>query len=157
MLSQAKAYTTRVGAGPYPTEIFGEVRPRCLSLLCARLLGMLCVPCTHWVAVRFLALALLAWWRAGARRPPRMPLPPRHPPPPAPYPLLTAPCFPPQLADELREIGAEYGTTTGRPRRIGWLDMVALKYAARINGLTHVNLTKLDVLSELEEIKVWGC
>ena len=54
---QAKAYTTRVGAGPYPTEIFG------------------------------------------------------------------------QLADELREIGAEYGTTTGRPRRIGWLDIVALKYA----------------------------
>lgn len=59
-----------------------------------------------------------------------------------------------QLADELREIGAEYGTTTGRPRRIGWLDMVALKYAARINGLTHINLTKLDVLSELAEIKV---
>lgn len=59
-----------------------------------------------------------------------------------------------QLADELREIGAEYGTTTGRPRRIGWLDMVALKYASRINGLTHINLTKLDVLSELEEIKV---
>lgn len=62
-----------------------------------------------------------------------------------------------QLADELREIGAEYGTTTGRPRRIGWLDMVALKYAARINGLTHINLTKLDVLSELPEIKVGCC
>lgn len=62
-----------------------------------------------------------------------------------------------QLADELREIGAEYGTTTGRPRRIGWLDMVALKYATRINGLTHINLTKLDVLSELPEIKVGCC
>ena len=56
---QAKAYTTRVGAGPYPTEIFGD------------------------------------------------------------------------LAEELREVGAEYGTTTGRPRRIGWLDLVALKYASR--------------------------
>ncbi|EFN56347.1 hypothetical protein CHLNCDRAFT_35084 [Chlorella variabilis] len=82
VIGVAKAYTTRVGAGPYPTEIFGE------------------------------------------------------------------------LADELREVGAEYGTTTGRPRRIGWLDMVALKFASRINGLTHINLTKLDVLSDLEEIKV---
>lgn len=59
LLPQAKAYTTRVGAGPYPTEIFGE------------------------------------------------------------------------LADVLREVGAEYGTTTGRPRRIGWLDLVALKFASR--------------------------
>lgn len=82
VIGVAKAYTTRVGAGPYPTEIFGE------------------------------------------------------------------------LADVLREVGAEYGTTTGRPRRIGWLDLVALKFASRINGLTHINLTKLDVLSDLEEIKV---
>lgn len=82
IIGVAKAYTTRVGAGPYPTELFGD------------------------------------------------------------------------LATELREIGAEYGTTTGRPRRIGWLDLVALKYASAINGLTHLNLTKLDVLSGLEEIKV---
>ncbi|GAB4817464.1 hypothetical protein N2152v2_004510 [Parachlorella kessleri] len=82
IIGVVKAYTTRVGAGPYPTELHGS------------------------------------------------------------------------LAEELREIGAEYGTTTGRPRRIGWLDLVALKYATRINGLTHINLTKLDVLSELEEIKV---
>lgn len=82
IIGVAKAYTTRVGAGPYPTELFGD------------------------------------------------------------------------LADSLREIGAEYGTTTGRPRRIGWLDIPALLYAARINGLTHLNLTKLDVLSDLEEIKV---
>ena len=82
VIGVAKAYTTRVGAGPYPTELFGE------------------------------------------------------------------------LADELREIGAEYGTTTGRPRRIGWLDMVALKYATAINGLTHLNITKLDVLSDLDEIKI---
>ncbi|GAX81055.1 hypothetical protein CEUSTIGMA_g8490.t1 [Chlamydomonas eustigma] len=82
LIGVAKAYTTRVGAGPYPTEIFGK------------------------------------------------------------------------LAEDLREIGREYGTTTGRPRRIGWLDIVALKYVCRINGLTHINLTKLDVLSDLEEIKV---
>lgn len=82
IIGVAKAYTTRVGAGPYPTEIHGN------------------------------------------------------------------------LAEELREVGGEYGTTTGRPRRIGWLDMVALRYASRINGLTHVNLTKLDVLSELDEVKV---
>ncbi|KAK2080868.1 hypothetical protein QBZ16_000722 [Prototheca wickerhamii] len=78
----AKAYTTRVGAGPYPTEIFGD------------------------------------------------------------------------LAENLREVGAEYGTTTGRPRRVGWLDLVALRYATDINGFTQLNLTKLDVLDGLEEIKV---
>ncbi|GLC46828.1 hypothetical protein PLESTB_001799000 [Pleodorina starrii] len=77
-----KAYTTRVGSGPYPTEIFGD------------------------------------------------------------------------LAEGLREIGREYGTTTGRPRRIGWMDIVALRYSCKINGLTHLNITKLDVLSELDEIKV---
>lgn len=82
IIGVVKAYTTRVGEGPYPTELFGD------------------------------------------------------------------------LAEELREIGAEYGTTTGRPRRIGWLDLVALQYAADINGLTHINITKLDVLSELDEIKV---
>lgn len=54
-------------------------------------------------------------------------------------------------------MGHEYGTTTGRPRRIGWIDIPALRYVCRINGLTHVNLTKLDVLSGLDEIKVRGC
>eukprot|EP01025_Chloroclados_australasicus_P011144 TRINITY_DN14823_c0_g1_i3.p1 TRINITY_DN14823_c0_g1~~TRINITY_DN14823_c0_g1_i3.p1 ORF type:complete len:272 (+),score=48.05 TRINITY_DN14823_c0_g1_i3:68-817(+) len=82
VIGVAKAYSTRVGAGPYPTEIFGL------------------------------------------------------------------------LADELREAGGEYGTTTGRPRRIGWLDMVALRYATRLNGLTHINLTKLDVLSDLDEVPI---
>ncbi|KDD73336.1 adenylosuccinate synthetase, partial [Helicosporidium sp. ATCC 50920] len=77
-----KAYTSRVGAGPYPTELHGA------------------------------------------------------------------------LAEELRETGAEYGTTTGRPRRVGWLDLVALRYACRINGFSHINLTKLDVLSGQKEIKV---
>eukprot|EP00230_Micromonas_polaris_P000938 CAMPEP_0119212130 /NCGR_PEP_ID=MMETSP1327-20130426/3529_1 /TAXON_ID=38833 /ORGANISM="Micromonas pusilla, Strain RCC2306" /LENGTH=477 /DNA_ID=CAMNT_0007209317 /DNA_START=86 /DNA_END=1519 /DNA_ORIENTATION=- len=82
VIGVAKAYTTRVGSGPYPTELFGD------------------------------------------------------------------------LADELREKGFEYGTTTGRPRRIGWLDIVALNYASMINGFTHINLTKLDVLSGLAELKV---
>jgi adenylosuccinate synthase len=76
----SKAYTTRVGAGPFPSEIEGE------------------------------------------------------------------------LADRLRDKGGEFGTTTGRPRRIGWIDLIALRYAARINSLTALVLTKLDVLSGLERI-----
>jgi adenylosuccinate synthase len=78
----AKAYTTRVGAGPYPTEIAGD------------------------------------------------------------------------LAEKVRAIGGEYGTTTGRPRRVGWLDVVALRFAHKINGLTHLCLTKLDVLSGLGDLPV---
>jgi adenylosuccinate synthase len=77
-----KAYSTRVGAGPFPTEIGGE------------------------------------------------------------------------LGDALRERGGEYGTTTGRPRRVGWLDLIALRYAARINSLTALVVTKLDVLTGFERIKV---
>jgi len=78
----AKAYTTRVGAGPFPTELEDEV------------------------------------------------------------------------GTEIRERGGEFGTTTGRPRRTGWLDLVALKYAARINSLTALVITKLDVFSGFERIKV---
>ena len=58
------------------------------------------------------------------------------------------------LGEYLRQKGAEFGATTGRPRRCGWLDMVVLKYAARINGLTSIALTKLDVLDEVDTIKV---
>lgn len=79
---QVKAYTSRVGSGPFPTELFGEE------------------------------------------------------------------------GDRLRKAGAEFGTTTGRPRRCGWLDIVALKYCCQINGFSSLNLTKLDVLSGLSEIKV---
>ncbi len=78
----SKAYTTRVGEGPFPTELFGE------------------------------------------------------------------------SADRMREWGGEYGSTTGRPRRCGWLDLVALKHAVRVNGLNGIIITKLDVLDNLEEIKV---
>src|SRR5437588_3006025 len=77
-----KAYGTRVGAGPFPTELAGDV------------------------------------------------------------------------ADALRERGGEYGTTTGRARRVGWIDLVALRYAARINSLTALAVTKLDVLSGMKTIRV---
>jgi adenylosuccinate synthase len=52
-----------------------------------------------------------------------------------------------ELGEQLRRSGGEFGTTTGRPRRTGWMDLVALRYAARINGFTSLTITKLDVLS----------
>ncbi|MDR1472457.1 MAG: adenylosuccinate synthase [Synergistaceae bacterium] len=58
------------------------------------------------------------------------------------------------IGERLRRSGAEYGATTGRPRRCGWLDLVALDYSVRVNGLDVIALTKLDVLSGLDEIKV---
>ncbi|MBI5309996.1 MAG: adenylosuccinate synthase [Actinobacteria bacterium] len=78
----AKAYTTRVGSGPFPSEQFDDV------------------------------------------------------------------------ADRIRDVGHEFGTTTGRPRRIGWLDLVAMKYASRLNGLTGLCITKLDVLSGIDPLRV---
>lgn len=66
--------------------------------------------------------------------------------------------FPTELADaageQLRDAGCEFGTTTGRPRRCGWLDLVALRYAVRINGLDYLAITKLDVLDVLSTIPV---
>ncbi|WP_062304188.1 adenylosuccinate synthase [Demequina subtropica] len=56
--------------------------------------------------------------------------------------------------DRLRDVGHEFGTTTGRPRRCGWYDSVITRYASRINGLTDIVLTKLDVLTGIEEIPV---
>jgi adenylosuccinate synthase len=56
--------------------------------------------------------------------------------------------------DRVRELGEEYGTTTGRERRCGWLDLVALRFAVRVNGMTSLALTKLDVLSDFAEIPV---
>ncbi|MDA4135638.1 MAG: adenylosuccinate synthase [Thaumarchaeota archaeon] len=82
VMGVAKAYTTRVGGGPFPTEIAGET---------------------------------------GAK---------------------------------IRKEGKEYGATTGRPRRIGWLDLVALKYAVKLNGVSELALTKLDILTKVEEMKV---
>jgi adenylosuccinate synthase len=56
--------------------------------------------------------------------------------------------------DRLRELGGEFGTVTGRNRRCGWLDLVGLRYAVRLNGMTSLALTKLDVLSSFEELPV---
>jgi len=58
------------------------------------------------------------------------------------------------VGEGMRQRGQEFGTTTGRPRRCGWFDAVLLRYAARINGLTELFLTKLDVLSGLERVRV---
>lgn len=66
--------------------------------------------------------------------------------------------FPTELKDEvgnhLREKGSEYGATTGRPRRCGWFDVVVVKHSARVNGLTDLAITKLDVLGGLKKIKI---
>ena len=66
--------------------------------------------------------------------------------------------FPTELKDEtgefLRDKGREYGATTGRPRRCGWFDVLATRYAARVNGFTGMAITKLDVLDDLDEIKI---
>lgn len=59
-----------------------------------------------------------------------------------------------ELGDQIREAGGEYGSTTGRPRRCGWFDAPITRYSIMINGYTSVNLTKLDVLGDLAEIKV---
>ncbi|HVZ81596.1 MAG TPA: adenylosuccinate synthase [bacterium] len=56
------------------------------------------------------------------------------------------------FGERIRKRGGEYGATTGRPRRCGWLDLVALRYACRVNGFTGILLTKMDVLSYLQEI-----
>ena len=66
--------------------------------------------------------------------------------------------FPTELDDatgeRLRSVGHEFGATTGRPRRCGWLDLVALRYATRLNGFTELAVTKLDVMTGLDEIRV---
>ena len=65
--------------------------------------------------------------------------------------------FPTEIAEDqerVRELGGEYGTVTGRERRCGWLDLVGLRYAARLNGFTSLAVTKLDVLSSFAELPV---
>ncbi len=59
-----------------------------------------------------------------------------------------------ELADRIRKVGNEFGTTTGRPRRIGWLDTVILKHTKRVSGLTYLAVTLLDVLTGIERIKI---
>jgi adenylosuccinate synthase len=66
--------------------------------------------------------------------------------------------FPTELfdadGDKLRDIGGEFGATTGRPRRCGWFDGVAINYAAWLNGMTGLAITKLDILDKFELIKI---
>jgi adenylosuccinate synthase len=66
--------------------------------------------------------------------------------------------FPTELLDEtgamLQKVGHEFGATTGRPRRCGWLDLNVVKFSHKINGLTSINMTKLDVLTGIKKIKV---
>lgn len=66
--------------------------------------------------------------------------------------------FPTELHDEtgelIRKIGNEFGSTTGRPRRCGWIDLVALQFACMVNGVTQIIMTKADILDELPELKV---
>jgi adenylosuccinate synthase len=66
--------------------------------------------------------------------------------------------FPTELDEEvgehLRRVGHEFGSTTGRPRRCGWIDVASLRYAARVNGFTGLAVTKLDVLTGLKTIKM---
>ncbi len=68
--------------------------------------------------------------------------------------------FPTELFDEngdfLRSRGFEFGTTTGRPRRVGWYDAPITRYATRLNGITDLVLTKLDILTGLEQVPVSG-
>jgi adenylosuccinate synthase len=56
------------------------------------------------------------------------------------------------MGERLRQIGGEFGATTGRPRRTGWIDLVALKYATMLNGVTQIVITKADILNEFETI-----
>src|SRR5690625_7395214 len=66
--------------------------------------------------------------------------------------------FPTELTDEIgdkiREVGNEYGTTTGRPRRVGWFDSVVVSHARRVSGITDLSLNSIDVLSGIETLKI---
>src|SRR5699024_10415086 len=66
--------------------------------------------------------------------------------------------FPTELTDEIgdkiREVGREYGTTTGRPRRVGWFDSVVVRYSRRVSGITDLSLNSIDVLSGLDTVKI---
>jgi adenylosuccinate synthase len=59
-----------------------------------------------------------------------------------------------ETGDKLQQVGQEFGATTGRKRRCGWLDMVLVRHAARVSGITGIALTKLDVLTGIEKLKI---
>src|SRR5690606_37862038 len=62
--------------------------------------------------------------------------------------------LPSPLQEQVRELGGEFGATTGRPRRCGWFDAVVVRFARRVNGLTGLAVTKLDVLDTLPEVRI---
>lgn len=111
VIGVVKAYTTRVGGGPFPTE---QLNVRWSSIP---------KPSTH--RIRPLAHRLS-------------------------FPFF----FLQETGNTLQEVGHEFGVTTGRRRRCGWLDLVVLKYSTMINGYDMLNLTKLDVLDGFGEIQV---
>ncbi len=59
-----------------------------------------------------------------------------------------------EVGEKIQRVGREFGTTTGRPRRCGWLDIVPVKYSARLSGITELVITKLDVLSGIDPVKI---
>lgn len=59
-----------------------------------------------------------------------------------------------EIGDQIREVGREYGTTTGRPRRVGWFDSVVMRHSKRVSGITNLSLNSIDVLTGLESIKI---
>ncbi|MCA1054906.1 adenylosuccinate synthase [Rossellomorea aquimaris] len=59
-----------------------------------------------------------------------------------------------EIGDQIREVGREYGTTTGRPRRVGWFDSVVVRHARRVSGLTDLSLNSIDVLTGIETLKI---
>ena len=59
-----------------------------------------------------------------------------------------------KLVNQIREVGREYGTTTGRPRRVGWFDSVVVRHARRVSGITDLSLNSIDVLTGLETVKI---
>lgn len=58
------------------------------------------------------------------------------------------------MGDRIREVGHEYGTTTGRPRRVGWFDSVVMRHSRRVSGITNLSLNSIDVLSGLDTVKI---
>ncbi|PTA82195.1 adenylosuccinate synthase [Bacillus sp. Nf3] len=59
-----------------------------------------------------------------------------------------------EIGDQIREVGREYGTTTGRPRRVGWFDSVVVRHARRVSGITDLSLNSIDVLTGIEQLKI---
>jgi adenylosuccinate synthase len=119
IIGVVKAYTTRVGHGPFPTELQNEMQT--LEDYVEEYVG-------EPVRVE----------RAGHSK----------------GAYVAEPGMSLRVGEMLQELGHEYGTTTGRRRRCGWLDVPLVKYSAMINGFTSISITKLDVLTGLKQIRV---